>query len=172
MANSRGGRKISQKFWQGADTGATPVVLTATQGVILQVVSSLTGAFPFTVLRVRGALSVMAIPDAAGDEGVAVLGIVVVKGDAAAAGGVSVPGPINDPDADWLWHNYVPLTNPSGAGSANNAWGSLLSAKITIDSRAMRRQSPNETIILVGETSASTWSAVEVAGGMRVLFGG
>ena len=85
--------------WAGMFFG--PTTLAATQ-VILG--SALIDNEPVTVMRVRGNILVKGTPDAVADDNVVGLGLIVLQSQAFTAGGASVPGPIADPSAPWLWH--------------------------------------------------------------------
>ncbi len=169
---ARGQRTISSKSWVGVSTGAVPVVITETQALVMSI-GIAESSVRETLLRSRGQLNLMANPDTATDEGVVALGIIVVHSNAASIGGTSLPGPSRDPGADWLWHRYVPLLNTFGASSPANAWGSLLSDRIEVDSKAMRRVPPDHTVALIveGSSGVSNFALVEVSGGLRMLFG-
>ena len=167
---ARPGRVINTKSWIGVHTAAVPVVLTATQGAILSI-GIAEGSIRETLLRSRGSLVVSAFPNNATDEGMVALGLIVVHSNAVTAGGAALPGPLNDQGADWLWHNYVPVTNPIGATTISNAWGGFHTQRVELDSRAMRRVPADHEVVLMGEVDSSFWSSVEVVGGMRLLFG-
>jgi len=90
-----------------------------------------------------------------------------VSEQAGAAGGVSVPGPISDEDASWLWHRYV-VMNAGTAALTGDDIGSMVRG--VIDSKAMRKKKVNESLILVGQLFTGLYAAVEVNGGFRILI--
>jgi len=122
-----------------------------------------------TVIRLRGQIRVSGIPNAAADNDVIGLGIIVVSDAAFGVGGLSVPGPIADPDAPWIWHQYVPIDVVSETVAKDTSLGALVT--VEVDSKAMRRFGANETLIIVGEIATpQTFSSVVVNGGVRALI--
>ncbi len=160
MARSRGPRRLYE--WIGQDFGLT--VLSATQ-VILGVGTAETD--PVTIVRNRGQILVKGTPDAVADDTVVGLGIIVVSRQAEAVGGTSVPGPIADPQAAWLWHQYVPL---SAGGTALNGADLGSVVRVIIDSKAQRKMNVNESLAFIGEVSTTQYATVSVNGGIRTLF--
>jgi len=109
-----------------------------------------------TIVRIRGAVDVWlevatTVGDAFGD---VAFGIGVVSGDAFAAGAASMPGPLSDPDWDWMWVHYlgavVSLT------TVESALEGLAATRIEIDTKAMRKLKPNQTVFGVLETEDET----------------
>ena len=148
--------------WIGQDFGLT--ILSATQ-VILGVGTAETD--PVTIVRNRGQILVKGTPDAVADDTVVGLGIIVVSRQAEAVGGTSVPGPIADPQASWIWHQYVPLSaGQTGIDGAD--MGSIV--RVHIDSKAQRKMNVNESLAFIAELSTAQYSAVSVNGGIRTLF--
>ena len=79
------------------------------------------------------------------------------------------PGPINDPEADWLWHTFLGFdADPLTAASAS-ALGVI--ERIEIDSKAMRKIQTDHVVVLIGESNTGDFAAVNVTGGLRLLFG-
>ena len=164
---ARGQRKITTKAWTGA-VQPSALLLGATQTVLLAIGISEDGTRE-TLLRSRGNILVAGTPDAATDVEVVGLGIVVVHSNAATIGGLSVPGPIADDGADWLWHQYVPLDAVTLTAGDPNARSVI--HRVEIDSKAMRRIPPDYSAILVGELTTTSFANVSVMSGMRMLFG-
>ena len=154
-------RNRPTRNWIGGPFALTS--LTATQSILAQI----TVGEAETIVRIRGFYLIKAIPDAATDDEVVGLGLIVVSDQAAAAGGTSVPGPIATIGVQWLWHNYVPL-NAGQAALSGADLGSMVRG--VIDSKAMRKMGPNDSLVLIGELSTGLYSAVEVNGGFRVLI--
>ncbi len=148
--------------WIGQDFGLT--VLSATQ-VILGVGTAETD--PVTIVRNRGEIFVKGTPDAVADDTVVGLGIIVVSRQAESVGGTSVPGPIADPQASWIWHQYVPLSAGT-AGITGDDLGSMV--RVSVDSKAQRKMNVNESLAFIAELSTAQYSAVSVNGGIRTLF--
>ncbi len=157
---------IRNKFW-GGGIFAAPATLTATQQILATLLAN--SVATRTLLRCRGALYVDGISDAAGDVATVGLGIIVVQQAAAAVGGTSIPGPIGDIDADWLWHKFVNLHSNEVSAVSDTALG--LNQIVEVDSKAMRIVKSDQSIILVGETTGQTLASVHASGGVRVLIG-
>jgi len=160
MARIRGGSR-GVKEWGGGPFAIT--TLTTTQAVLATFSES---GSPSTILRIRGWVTVKGTPNATGDDDVVGLGIIIVELAAASAGGVSVPGPINDEGSPWIWHQYVPLQAGS-AGLLGDDIGSVV--RVEIDSKAMRKMGINQRLILVGELTTGEYAFVSVNGGFRAL---
>ncbi len=148
---------------------ADNVPLTTMQAVIGSVTVAEGSVLQSTLLRSRGMLSIFATPDAAADSTVVALGLIVVSANALAVGGTSVPGPIADQGADWLWHNYQPMDSMNATSAAGNNPG--LYRLVEVDSKAMRRVPEDAAVALVGETNTAEFVSIEVSGGIRFLFG-
>ena len=162
MARERASNRA--KSWAGGTFNVTTmgttqvIVVSATQLVAKE-----------TLIRSRGKIGVEAIPDAVTDTDVLGLGLIVVQGSAADVGGVSVPGPIEDTEADWLWHQFVPLI--SGGTSESTDLGNNMDRQVVeVDSKAMRRMNVGEAVILVGQLAFGDFATVVVTGGVRWLF--
>jgi len=164
---ARRGRTINTKGWTGLFSAGQSVI-TTTQAVILEI-GLAEASIRETLLRSRGEVCISAIPDAATDSDVLAIGLIVVHSNAATAGGVSVPGPIKDMGADWLWHFFIPM-DASGL-TGQDASAILLNRNIEIDSKAMRRVPPDHSVILVGEAASGDFATVNMSAGMRLLFG-
>ena len=167
MARQRRGGQRMSKHWSAATINDEVVPLAQ-----IQIGSSFTnaGGFDQTVLRCRGSLLISATPDAAADADVAAFGICVVSNEAAAAGGASLPGPINNPESDlWLWHTFVPLKSLAASAASDVALG--LTCRVELDSKAMRKMPSDTSLVMVGEILTGEMGAVVVSGGWRVLFG-
>ena len=161
-------RNKMRKTWFGSTTG-TVISLSAQQIEIMSIGVGAASLHGVTLLRSRGELLVSGSPDAATDITVVGLGLIVVSEAAQSQGGLSIPGPINDVDADWLWHKFVPLDAVSA--TAVDFDNTFASVRVELDSKAMRRVPTDSTVILVGEANTSTFPALTVIGGMRLLFG-
>ena len=146
---------------------AVPVtMLTTTQALL--------GVFSFagartTIRRCRGNLLVTGIVDAALDSEIVGLGLIKVHDAAANAGGVSLPGPINDGNADWIWHQHVPLFSNAVTGASDVALGMFM--RVPLDSKAMRTMNEDNVLALMGELTTGAMASVRVLGGLRVLVG-
>ena len=164
-------RKIDNKSWVGAlsngDVGSA-VALTATQAAIANIAAG-EGLGPATLLRSRGNLLVVAVPDSANDVDTVGLGLIVVHSNALTAGGASLPGPIKDEGADWLWHQYVPVDAIDAAVAVGDNIGTVI--RVEVDSKAMRRIPSDHAVVLMGELATAQMASVGVLGGVRFLLG-
>ena len=143
--------------------------LTGTQSVISSMLAPTgVGAARQTLLRTRGSLVVLGTPDAAGDSEIVGLGVIVVQQAAAAVGGASVPGPLNDPDANWLWHQFVGLNAMGATGETPTSVSAIV--RVEIDSKAMRKVAIDQELIMIGELATGEFASVIVTGGWRVLM--
>ncbi len=167
MARDRGRfTKISYKHWHGVTWVEAAVTATQTALASFQKAE---GDGPETLLRSRGNVLVTAIPDAGADNGVVGLGIVVANNPAITVGGVSLPGPLTDQGADWLWHFMVPLSAQGATAEAVNNIGTVM--RVEIDSKAMRRVKDDQGLVLMAETTTALFPTVTVIGGWRFLMG-
>ena len=121
-----------------------------------------------TLLRTRGNVLIAAIPNAAADVAMLALGLIVVSDSAANAGGVSLPGPILDQEADWLWHQYVPLDAVDLISPDANSRAII--HRVEIDAKAMRKIAGDRVVVLMGEISASGFVTVDVFAACRFLL--
>ena len=160
MARPRS-RSRGTKEWIGSHFPL--VTLTVTQAALLTFTHDLTE----TILRIRGNIHISGVPDAALESDQVGLGMIIASDPAVAAGGAALPGPIADPDAPWIWHQYVPLFGLSSTAASDTAIG--LQRLIEIDSKAMRKVDRNETLVLMGELASGGLVTVRAHGGMRVL---
>ncbi len=86
----------------------------------------------------------------------------VVSIDAFTAGGASLPDPAGNPEYPWLyWRSH-----PFHAGSTDSdVGGSGLSTRVPFDIKSMRKISPSQSLVFVGQyadvngTPPLTWSA-------------
>jgi len=102
-----------------------------------------------TLVRTRGMIGVTLDTSAVDEQVMVRAGLIVITADAAVAG--IVPGPGSDRGEDWFWTGQIFLT--SGAEAA--IIPDRLSGQIVVDSKAMRKLKPGNTIVLAVETLAS-----------------
>ncbi len=160
---SRG--KAMTKQWTGGVSDN--IAITTTQ--ILLARRSPAGGGDATILRNRGSFLVIAEPDAATDTDIVALGLIVVSTEAAGVGGASLPGPLNNPGADWLWHKFIGLDAIVATAGAVNALS--LIERVEMDSKGMRKVTVQEELVLVGEVNSGDFSVVAINGGFRTLWG-
>jgi len=147
--------------WNGFQI--SKVNLSTTQAVLG---SGLTDVEPVTLQRIRGEVFIKGTPDLAADDELVGLGMIVVQQQAATAGGASVPSPLADLSAPWLWHRFVPLSAGS-AGLLGDDLGSMV--RVEVDSKAQRKVGINEIVIFVGEIQTGEYATVAINGGIRGL---
>ena len=162
---ARGRSQRMAMAWQGAFNTAG-ISLSTTQSSMLQTSES---TLKQTLLRTRGNILVQATPNASTDLAVAAFGLIVVNESAATVGGASLPGPINDVDADWLWHQFVPLDAITLTAADPNARSVV--HRLEIDAKAMRKVGPDKVVVLMAELGGSAFSAVTAIAGARFLLG-
>ena len=122
-----------------------------------------------TIVRCRGSWSGVMTPGAAQDSMVLALGLIVANSDAVTAGSASLPGPIDEPDAPWLWVGYEPLL--SGAASAQDGSAINQAFRREIDTKAMRRTKTDDVLLFVGQAVITGGTPTAVHGGIvRVLI--
>ena len=163
MARARGRTRGSRKVWSGVTW--VPSALSTTQVVLATIAQTLA---PTTWLRMRGEMFVFAAPNAANDNDILGVGLIKVSTDAATAGGASVPGPLSDPEDDWIWHNFVGLAGGPVATAYSDA-SIGVNKRVEMDSKAMRIFGPNDTIALVAELQTGEFASVSTTGGFRFL---
>ena len=152
----RGGFQRSsarQIFWERSTDITGYTTLGAATAVIAQ---SLTAVDPITLVRTRGKISV--VTDQAGgaavDEGsFGAIGMCVVSDQALAIGVTAVPTLITDKDSDlWLLHEYFFASVLVGT----NVGFSDVSSLTMFDSKAMRKISEDQSLIVVVENAAAS----------------
>jgi len=161
MANGRRSGRRADYTWIGVPLVRT--VATTVQAVL----GTLSAGLPGTVVRCRGSFLVQGIPNAALDDEICGIGIHKVTSSASAAGGASVPGPIDDDDSDWMFHQYVPLVSLLETVASPNAIG--LNHRFDIDSKAMRKLKPDDVVAVIIQLATGEMASVQVSGGVRVL---
>ena len=157
------------KQWCRSHQTAT-VALTTTQVGLTSCTLAETTLHDATILRTRGEILITGTPDAASDVDMVGLGIVVVSATAFGVGGASLPGPLADSNADfWLWHKFVPLD--ALTLTAGDPQSITTNVRIEVDSKAMRRISTDQTVVLMAELANGNFASVDIISGMAWLFG-
>ena len=128
---------------------------------------------PATILRCRGLIQISfsSVGLVAGDETRLGFGLAVVSTDAVAAGAGSLPDPLGEPEYPWLWWkeiNMFSITTLDIGGT-----GSPLEFRQEVDSKAMRKVKPGESLTWIGQVaSVSGTPAMRVrVAQTRVLIG-
>ena len=145
---SRGGAKRLTQWVGPADQGFLAVAAGAKT-----IVASFSPGESLTVVRIRGQASIRAVATVDLDV-VGAVGIGIVSDEAFAAGIVSIPGPFDS--ADWggwmLWRAFsfrVEFTDATGFAFV--PW------YFEIDSKAMRKMAPNETLVIMAESQQGAY---------------
>jgi len=167
VARGHRGRTIDYKGWLGIAALDAPSITTATTSKG----ASLAFTAPATILRCRGYVQANfdATQQIADTMGIA-FGLGIVSSDAVAAGAGSLPDPFGDADYPWLWWQSMFLRSEIAAGV--HAWG-LSAQRIDVDTKAMRRVKPGQSLVMVFETATVVGAPVTAitVGFMRVLIG-
>ncbi len=156
-------------FWEGVGinqsvtTGASATSTVITEAQLETVPNA-------TLVRIRGEALVQVSAAAATPSAcLAFMGIKLVS--VAALAGASVSLPFTDVGSDWVWWYCVPMNLLGGSVAAPNGDGRVITRRVVIDSKAMRKVKLNEVLVWVSQnvvvTSTQTF---EVDAGMRVLF--
>ena len=158
MATRRSGRRADYEWVLSTVAGAVSAGGSAAPAGVL------TTSRTITVNRVRGELLASIDAPTDGDRCILAAGIIVASADALAAGATSLPHPIDDGNAPWLWHGFIPLL----AQAANLEH--TVAGRLMIDLKAMRRMKPNEVLAftLAIDSLAGT-PAIDFVTGMRIL---
>jgi len=117
-----------------------------------------------TVIRVRGELAHNPQAFSADLDYAGAVGFAIVSTDAFAAGVASIPGPVSDPGWDgwFLWTGFSYHLEFSDATGV-----SPMSKYQTLDSKAMRKITANETLVVIAESQVNLY---EVSLQFRMLM--
>jgi len=121
-----------------------------------------------TIVRIRGYCEfLLTTGDAAGAGFFGAVGLMLVSDEAFAAGVTGVPSPLNL-EADWIWHSFFSVRVATATvADGVNAGG--VYQRLEIDSKAMRIQSTNKTLVGVIDQAESTNAVMEFHSNTRVL---
>ena len=112
---------------------------------------------PVTIIRTRGMLNVISDTVVASEQPFGAFGLAVVSDQAVAIGVTAIPTPYTDADSDlWFVHGYfaAPTAFGTSVGFAN------VSMNVEFDSKAMRRMSQDETVVVVIENGSGAAGAL------------
>jgi len=117
-----------------------------------------------TIVRTRGMISIKPNVDTADLSIVGAFGMAIVSDQAFTAGVLSVPEPFTD--ADWngwfVWRSFsYRLVHDTDAGKEFLTWD------FEVDSKAMRKVSTNETLVLVAESFLGSF---DISAPVRILM--
>ncbi len=152
------------KEWAGL--AGTAVTFTANATALM---GSTGFAIPGTILRTLGEILVSIMPTVVlSDECVVTFGLGLVSTDAAAVGATAMPDPFDEEGYDWLWWYSTTLFVPEAA----TGFGGAAHARIPVETRAMRRFKPNQSLALVTQyTDIVGTPRVRTHGDLRFLIG-
>ena len=163
---TRPARKIDFKQW-----AAAPGLISTTSGAGVFQSGNLAFTSPATILRWRGFVQMMFDSTVQVDDRlICNFGIGVFSTDSVA--GAALPDPADEPEYPWVWHGQFGLFAFSTMGLATHPFG-LASMRLEIDSKAMRKIKPGESLLLVGQTTNAVGAPVTIihVGQLRVLIG-
>ena len=106
-----------------------------------------------TLVRIRGEISLWLEAVGTIGDGYAEVdvGIGIVSADAFTAGAASMPSPALDKDWPWWWHSSMGAIVGFSVTESENT-GPISQVRAVIDSKAMRKIAPNETVFGVVAT--------------------
>ena len=109
-------------------------------------------AAPFTIVRIRGLLTVAPDTHGTGEDPHGAFGIMIVNGEAFDAGVVSMPSPFTEAfDDRWMYHTYFSVMQRT---SAAGDWIAGQTA-IVIDSKSMRKVEFGDVLVSVIENGST-----------------
>ena len=149
-----GGPKRATNWIQSTDVVAFTNVLPSVK-LLHQSFAGTGGPAPFTVVRVRGLLSVLSDQFAATEEVFGALGMAIVSTVASGVGATAVPGPVTDAAWDG-WFLHQPFTAGFAFASAVGFDGNNV-RQFPLDSRAMRKVDPDDSIAVMIENGSDSF---------------
>ncbi len=144
----RPGRKIDFKQW---DFIPAIELTTTVSGTFSG--GGLAFTIPATILRARS--RIIAFFDATVQVADTIdvgLGLAVISSDAFTLGATAFPDPLSEPEYPWLWWTDISLRAEETGAATNRAWGTA-SQLLSVDTKAMRKIKPQETLCWVMQTS-------------------
>ncbi len=161
------GKKIDFKQWDTVPsvfqevTGASAIISGGSLGFLS----------PATILRCRGYVqSAFDETMQAGDTLKLVFGLGIISTDAFTLGTTAFPDPSGEPEYPWLWWGGMHLQ--AFAAAAVSSWG-FSQQRLEVDTKAMRKISPGQSLFWVCEMSGAAGAPVTQLefGQTRVLIG-
>ena len=159
MARSRFTRGNSQRrLTQWAATAAeTAWTALAAATAILDSTFTVGSDSPETIVRIRGSFDVQSDQLAAQEEPFGAIGIAIVSDQAVAIGVTAIPTPYTDAVSDlWMLHEFWSAPMTFGVDARGIA---KIDQLLVLDSKAMRRISEDETLIVVVENGSAAAGA-------------
>ncbi len=153
-----------QKVWVGTADQGEIAIGSGLSVIISSFAPDVLSILKATVVRTRGIFEVHPTAFGADLSYGGAYGLGIVSDEAFAAGAASIPRPFDDDDwAGWLVHGFY-----GGHLEFQSGVGIMMSLDpVVIDSKAMRKVGPNETLVWVVESQAG---AVQVRIHARVLM--
>ncbi len=120
-----------------------------------------------TIVRSHGLFTAQLDPTAVNERVMAAFGVIKVSNEAFAAGIASIPSPNADADAEWIVHGYLWVTSGQEAAIVPDG----LFDRVRIDSKAMRKAKPSDTLAVAFEicSSQDQGGTVDFTYGLRIL---
>jgi len=165
---ARRGRVIDFKSWLKLTEFSASVTADATQGG-----SKIDFSGPGTILRIRGSWHCSLDSTAQLDDVMRITcAIGIVSTDAATLGATALPDPQAEPEYPWLYWSQMTLVAAVIGTSFGGAWGPAAQSQ-EIDTKAMRRVKPGQSLVYYTQTTAATGAPVTNLNGQacRVLIG-
>ena len=123
-----------------------------------------------TIVRIRGIIHLVvqtASANGAGFRGA--IGIGIFPTAAVTAGVASLNIPNSDPDwGGWMWHQFFDVRSIT-ATIADGVNAGVLHQRIEIDSKAMRKMGPQQSLVGITEVVESDTASMEIQAQTRVL---
>ncbi len=163
MGRANRGRRTDYE-WSGGNFSAAEASGGSSVGTLVTI------NVPGTLMRIRGNVLVSIDGPTDGDKVIAAMGIILVTEEALAAGASAIanPGDINDLDAPWIWHQFLPLQ--SQAIVSTSAGQQFM--RVEMDSKAMRKVKPTQSLVFrTANVALSGTPAVDYTAAARILFG-
>jgi len=117
-----------------------------------------------TVTRVRGRIGAVLDTGGAGEFGLLLCGLMTLANDSFVGGTAPELATQGVDEASWLWRGSLWLSSGKEAAVVPDQ----LSVDLVVDTKAMRRMKPNETLAIVFEAPAAAW--VDQTGTMDVIY--
>ncbi len=153
---------VAHKQWTGLSGNISSMDIAANT-VALGSIGLLTG-LPITLLRLRGSWFIELDETAVNERVTVAVGIISVSENAFGVGGVTaVPAPITDSSEDWIWWDAATVSSGDSAAIVNTH---TLGQQRMIDSKAMRKLKPGDTLAFVAESSV----VIDQGGSVNIMY--
>ena len=163
MARNTRGRRTDYE-WIGGIASHTEASSGSTAAAIVTV------NIPGTLMCIRGNLLVSLDGPTDNDKVMSAAGLILVSEEQLAVGASAIPNSadINDMDADWIWHQWMPMLSQAVVATQMDE----TYFRAVIDSKAMRRVKPTQTLVMRTANIAQAGTpGLDYSLGCRVLFG-